>query len=138
MAQAAREGRFPFINNLVDINNYVSLKYGLPISLLDQAPFGDAVILRIGTPGEKYVFNSAGQEIELDGLVCACNRDGRPLGNAVKDSMEGKIKDSTAAVVGVIYAPAAFDRQKLEEACREFQEMLRLYGGAGQSEYEIL
>src|SRR3954469_9999250 len=30
LAQAAREGRFPRINNLVDINNLLSLESGLP------------------------------------------------------------------------------------------------------------
>ena len=41
LAQAAREGRFPRINNLVDVINLLSLESGLPISLLDLAAIGD-------------------------------------------------------------------------------------------------
>lgn len=106
LAQAAREGRFPLINNLVDINNYVSLNSGLPISLLDAAAVGDTLKLRYGRAGERYVFNASGQEIELAGLICACAGDSdTPLGNAVKDSIAGKIKETTTNVVGIIYAP---------------------------------
>lgn len=106
LAQAAREGRFPFINNLVDVNNFVSLQSGLPISLLDLDAVGLKLSMRFGKQGERYVFNSAGHEIDLQGLICACNGENdTPLGNPVKDSLDGKIKDSTKSVVGIIYSP---------------------------------
>jgi len=75
LAQAAREGRFPRINNLVDVNNLISLESGLPISLLDLAAVGERAEIRYGAPGEKYVFNSGGQEIELAGLICVLLND---------------------------------------------------------------
>ena len=106
LAQAAREGRFPSINNLVDVNNLISLSSGLPISLLDGDAVGTSLMLRYGREGERYVFNSSGQDIDLTGLICACcGESDTPLGNPVKDSMTGKIKDSTNAVIGIIYAP---------------------------------
>src|SRR5687767_83201 len=110
LAQAAREGRFSCINNLVDVNNLVSLEHGLPISLLDLDALGEEVELRYGREGEKYVFNNAGHEMDLAGLVCACKVEGAtstPLGNPVKDSMAGKIKDGTSGVVGVVYGTTA-------------------------------
>lgn len=127
LAQAAREGRFPIINNLVDINNFVSLKSGLPISLLDADEFGGSLRLRFGKEGERYVFNNAGQEIDLQGLICACSGDtDMPLGNAVKDSMTGKIKDKTTNVAAVIYAPSSEEYSKLARThVLLFAELLR-------------
>ncbi|MDZ4836468.1 MAG: phenylalanine--tRNA ligase beta subunit-related protein [Candidatus Melainabacteria bacterium] len=132
LAQAAREGRFPFINNLVDINNFLSLGSGLPISLLDADQFGSSVLLRFGNEGERYVFNSAGQEIDLNGLICACCGDtDKPLGNAVKDSMDGKIKEMTKSVVAIIYAPATGDLSQVAKTqIEEFAELLRSEGHA--------
>jgi len=107
LAQAAREGRYPAINNLVDVNNLLSLETGLPISLLDLRAFEGRAVLRYGAAGEKYVFNPAGQEIGLEGLICVCGGTaaaGVPLGNPVKDSMSGKLKADTEAVIGVVYA----------------------------------
>ena len=141
LAQAAREGRFPLINNLVDINNYLSLLSGLPISLLDMSAVGDSMSLRHGRVGERYVFNEGGQEIDLNGLICACReQDGesRPLGNPVKDSMEGKIKAGTQGVIGVIYAPSGFiSRDEMEKHLGLFCSMLQKYGAAKDVERRI-
>ncbi|MBI5239755.1 MAG: hypothetical protein HY926_04725 [Elusimicrobia bacterium] len=141
LAQAAREGRFPRINNIVDVNNLLSLETGLPISLLDRRAFAGEVWLRRGRPGERYVFNAAGQEIDLEGLACVCGGagpDGTPLGNPVKDSMSGKVRDDTGAVVGVIYADASCGPgRRLAEHGGRFAELLRRFGGAASAEVQI-
>lgn len=142
LAQAAREGRFPRINNLVDINNLLSLESGLPISLLDLDAVGANPELRYGAEGERYVFNPAGQEIELKGLVCLCRAEGGtsvPLGNAIKDSMAGKLKDSTRDVIGVVYATReAASVEQVEALVREFGELLTRYGGAAAVETRVV
>jgi DNA/RNA-binding domain of Phe-tRNA-synthetase-like protein len=142
LAQAAREGRFPRINNLVDINNLLSLESGLPISLLDLEAVGEQVVLRYGAEGEKYVFNSAGQEIDLKGLICICRAAGGesvPLGNAIKDSMAGKLKETTRDVIGVVYATReAASADAVGDLVREFGELLTRFGGAGAVETRIV
>ena len=142
LAQAAREGRFPRINNLVDINNLLSLETGLPISLLDRRAFAGEVWLRRGRPGERYVFNNAGQEIDLEGLVCVCGgaeAQGAPLGNPVKDSMAGKLKDDTGAALGVIYADAGCaPGRDLAAHAQRFAALLREFGGAGAVSVQVL
>lgn len=140
LAQAAREGRFPFINNLVDINNLISLETGLPISLLDASAIGSTLKIRYGRAGERYVFNASGQDIDLAGLICACSGEkDQPLGNPVKDSMEGKIKDKTSSVVGIIYSPAhSHWREITERAVAQFAHWLKLEGGADRVESFIV
>ena len=142
LAQAAREGRFPRINNIVDVNNLLSLETGLPISLLDRRAFPGDLWLRRGRAGEAYVFNAAGQEIDLEGLVCVCGGagpDGAPLGNPVKDSMAGKVKDDTAGVVGVIYAAAdCAPGRDLPAHAERFAELLRRFGGAAAAEVRLV
>lgn len=105
LAQAAREGRFPAINGPVDCNNLLSLETGLPISLLDADELAGGARIRVCGEGESYVFNASGQEMDLAGLLCACAPSGEPLGNPVKDSMRGKLKDGTRRLAGFIYAP---------------------------------
>jgi DNA/RNA-binding domain of Phe-tRNA-synthetase-like protein len=142
LAQAAREGRFPRINNLVDVNNLLSLQSGLPMSLLDATAVGDRIEMRYGSEGEKYVFNPAGQEIDLKGLICVCRKDDSgsvPLGNAIKDSMTGKLKDSTRDVMGIVYATrGAIDPSGLDELVGEFGELLTRFGGAESIEQSVL
>lgn len=137
LAQAAREGRFPSINNLVDVNNLISLSSGLPISLLDLDAIGAKLILRFGRENERYVFNSAGQDIDLQGLICACaGATDTPMGNPVKDSVAGKIKDSTHSVIGIIYSPLRTENQEsfLEEYVSDFAQWLTREGAAEDTE----
>jgi DNA/RNA-binding domain of Phe-tRNA-synthetase-like protein len=143
LAQAAREGRFPRIDNLVDVNNLVSLESGLPISLLDLDAVGPRAEIRYGREGEKYVFNAAGQEIDLGGLMCLCRVDesgaSTPLGNPIKDSMAGKLTPRTRNVVGVIYASTrAIDTPSLQRIAAEFATLLQQFGGAADAQNAVL
>ncbi len=147
LAQAAREGRFPVINSAVDCNNFLSLETGFPISLLDASVFasaanllpGDAAAcdgnprLRIAGPGERYIFNASGHEMDLEGLVCVCSPEGQPLGNPVKDSMAGKLKDSSSDFAGFIFAPASLvSPAQLRTTGERFASLLRDYCGASE------
>ncbi len=109
LANAAARGEFPRINNVVDACNVVSLDTGLPISLLDldlAMEGAPGLVIRLGRDGESYVFNSAGHEIDVEGLLCVA-RDGGPcLGNAVKDGMASKIRPETRNVLAVVWSSA--------------------------------
>lgn len=128
LAQAARDGRFPSINGPVDCNNYLSLDTGLPISMLDADELGSEVLVRVAGAGESYVFNGSGQEMDLSGLFCVCRADGTPLGNPVKDSMAGKIKDGSRRLAGYIYGtPALYTPTSLFAVGERFAALLRDY-----------
>ncbi|GAB1433049.1 hypothetical protein MASR2M29_16740 [Spirochaetota bacterium] len=139
LAQAAREGRFPLINGPVDCNNLLSLESGLPISLLDSSGLHAGVVLRICTEGESYVFNQSGQEMDLNGLLCICNAEGRPLGNPVKDSMAAKLTESSKEAAGFIFAPRAIhNADSLRLLGERFAMLLESYCGARNSRVEAV
>ncbi|MCA1802177.1 MAG: hypothetical protein LC662_06935, partial [Rhodothermaceae bacterium] len=112
LLRAAQDGTFPRKNTAVDINNYISLNYMVPISLWDIDKAGARPLtIDLGQPGEKYVFNEAGQEIDLKDLVCGILTDadaGRtPVINPVKDSMLTKTDPASVNIGYVVYYPAA-------------------------------
>jgi DNA/RNA-binding domain of Phe-tRNA-synthetase-like protein len=129
---AAREGRFPRINDLVDALNLVSLVHLLPISLIDLGRANTAEFaVRRGREGESYVFNVGGQVIELcDLLLVSALPEDRPLANPVKDSMAGKLGDSAEAVLGVVYAPPALAEEAGRCAADLAQALERAGAGA--------
>jgi DNA/RNA-binding domain of Phe-tRNA-synthetase-like protein len=102
LVRAASEGALGSINPAVDACNAVSLASGIPISVVD----GDLVQppLRIGVadPGAAYVFNAAGQMIDLEGLICLFDLGG-PCANAVKDSQRTKTNDRTTRTLSVLW-----------------------------------
>lgn len=117
---ARREGQIPRVNAIVDVANSISLEYVVPISVWDADRVNAAeYVFRTGTDDESYVFNTAGQLIELAGLVCGCAVEypggpGRPCVTPVKDSMTTKTSDASKYIGFVIYAPGqVFSRERL-------------------------
>jgi DNA/RNA-binding domain of Phe-tRNA-synthetase-like protein len=135
---AARHTGFPRISHVVDALNLVSLDSGLPISLLDTdlATAGtDGLVLRLGHPGEKYVFNAAGQEIDVAGLLCVARAGGPPIGNPVKDSMATKTTPATRNVLAVIWASRrVVDAAALTSVCDRLARLL----GAAETSVRVL
>ncbi len=126
---AAREGSFPRVNAPVDVNNLISLKYLLPISLWDAELCSSSEFeFRLGRPEESYVFNPSGQELDLEDLVCGCELAGgasRPVVTPIKDGMRTKIRPATVTVISAVYYPAELmSGTEIEAVNSEFLEKL--------------
>ena len=107
LARCLEEGKFPRINPAVDCLNALSVRVGIPISMLDRDAFSQRLVIRLGNPSESYVFNASGQSLELEHLVVVCGGENgeKPLGSPVKDSMAGKIHETVSRIVCILYAP---------------------------------
>jgi DNA/RNA-binding domain of Phe-tRNA-synthetase-like protein len=128
LVRAAGEGALGTINAAVDACNVVSLHSGFPISVVDLGRAREPLHIAVAQAGEKYVFNSAGQEIDLAGLVCLYDADG-PCGNAVKDSQRTKTDGGTKSTVSVIWGCQGY-----EDRLREVEAWYRsLLGKVGAS-----
>ena len=133
LLRTAQDGAFPRINAVVDASNLVCLASMLPISVFDlDLAATDRLMLRYGHAGETYVFNSAGQEIDLEDLVVgAAAHDGAALAesialvNPVKDALAAKTVAGSRRVCALVYAPAAEADGALEAAVRELETWLR-------------
>jgi DNA/RNA-binding domain of Phe-tRNA-synthetase-like protein len=128
LIRAATDGTLRPINTAVDACNVASLHSGFPISVVDldraRPPFRIAVAGR----GDRYVFNAAGQEIDLDGLVSLFDADG-PCANAVKDAQRTKTGDATTRTLSVVWGAAAHE-QRLGQVTRWYRDLLERAGAA--------
>jgi DNA/RNA-binding domain of Phe-tRNA-synthetase-like protein len=126
LVRAAGEGQLSSINVAVDACNAVSLHSSLPISVVDldraQAPLRIAV----APAGARYVFNAAGQEIDLEGLVCLCDALG-PCGNAVKDAQRTKTTAETRRTLSVVWGSSGHEA-RLARAAEWYRELLARAG----------
>ena len=133
---AVQDKSLPNINAPVDILNTVSLACGLPISLLSIRKSSSKLHVRRGQSGEAYIFNAAGQELDVEDLIVVCDQNqnpGRPIGSPIKDSMAGKIEKSDDHQIAIIYGPlTASDR--ISRAKEMLIDRFSLYQvGQGQS-----
>ncbi|MGZ6141250.1 MAG: phenylalanine--tRNA ligase beta subunit-related protein [Myxococcaceae bacterium] len=126
LVRAAAEGKLGPINAAVDVGNAVSLHSGLPISVVDVDRLRAPVRVDIAPPGARYVFNAAGQEIDLQGLLCLFDAEG-PCANAVKDSERTKTSDATTTTLTLIWGAAA-TANRVDEAVGWAWELLGRVG----------
>lgn len=110
--ESAKEGKFPFINNFVDTLNLVSLKSGLPISLIDTEKAGtENFRIRRGRKGESYVFNQSGQVLHLEDLLLTATLEkDEAVATPVKDAQKTKIDEKSLNFVAVIYSPQSVEK----------------------------
>jgi DNA/RNA-binding domain of Phe-tRNA-synthetase-like protein len=129
LAQSAGRGEFPRISHIVDALNLVSLESRLPISLLDADRVmdgTDALVVRFGFAGESYVFNSAGHEINIEGLVSVARQNGPAVGNPVKDSMVAKTTDATTHTIAFIWGSRRIlDPGAMQQTCQRLGDLIR-------------
>jgi len=144
LLRAASEGKFPRINALVDVCNFISLSSLLPVSIWDVERAGAYHFeVRLGREGESYVFNEAGQTIDLQDLVVGCSvheagGDSRPIVNPVKDSMETKTNDASVRIAAIVYGRADDGPAgSLEDTCRQFKDLLSGCGDAAAASWAI-
>lgn len=131
LLRAATDGAFPRVNAVVDVANAASLGAMVPLSLWDLDLAGDdGLVVRRGREGEAYVFNGAGQEIDLADLALgAVAATDRACVTPVKDSLATKTTPATRRVGAVWYAPAAaMSEVELAEAASELAAWLRRCG----------
>jgi DNA/RNA-binding domain of Phe-tRNA-synthetase-like protein len=121
---------FPFINNIVDINNYISFSTQLPISTFDSDKCDNQITIRHGVSGEKYIFNNSGQEIDLEDLLLVSDSN-KALGNPVKDSMKTKISNTTKNIFATIYSTNDISSEEdMQKHLETFQNLLEEYANA--------
>jgi DNA/RNA-binding domain of Phe-tRNA-synthetase-like protein len=139
LAKAAIES-FPRISNLVDINNLVSLQTGWPCSILDLGLVGaDEIEVRFGRKDETYVFNSAGQSIDVAGLICLARVNGEPIANPVKDSMATKVREGTTrALLATYTSRRVTGESEVRTILERVAGLLRQHAGATSTDARCL
>lgn len=116
-------GEFHHINNAVDVNNLLSLEAALPISIFDASKLAGAIEVRVGEPGEGYVFNASGQYLDVKRCIVCC-AGGQPVGSPVKDSLATKVFDSASHFAAVLYAPAQMGHAALAAHVQAYAQLL--------------
>jgi DNA/RNA-binding domain of Phe-tRNA-synthetase-like protein len=126
LLRAARDGLLGSINVPVDACNAVSMHSGFPISVVDLDRAREPFRVGVAEAGQSYVFNRAGHEIDLAGLLCLFDAEG-PCANAVKDAQRTKTSDETTRTFSILWGCVGHE-PRLAEASRVYQDILSRAG----------
>lgn len=126
LVKASAEGPLRSINALVDACNAVSLHSGLPISVVDLDLTRPPLRVGLAAPDASYVFNPAGQEIKLGGLLCLQDADG-PCANGVKDAQRTKTHAGTRRTLSLVWGSRSLG-ERTARAVAWYRELLEGLG----------
>jgi DNA/RNA-binding domain of Phe-tRNA-synthetase-like protein len=123
---AVPEGKLPAINAAVDACNAVSYHSGLPISVVDLGRALPPYSIGTAEAGASYVFNTAGQSIDLGGLLCLFDVAGA-CANAVKDAHRTKTAPETLRTLSVVWGTRTLP-ERTGQVVRWYRELLKSTG----------
>ena len=90
-----------FINSVVDVVNYFSLKTLLPMGVFDADCLKPPLEFRAGRDGETY--QGVGRDVlNLSGFPLLADSEG-PFGSAVSDSIRTRVTDATTRLLWVTF-----------------------------------
>ncbi len=118
------------VNSIVDTANYCSLAFLLPIGLYDVDKLQGDIEARIGKEGEQYD-GIRKDVIHVSGKLILADRQGA-FGNPTSDSLRTCIELTTRRVLMVLFAPAGYQREKMQERLDFAAEKMLRFHPTGQ------
>jgi DNA/RNA-binding domain of Phe-tRNA-synthetase-like protein len=120
-----------FINSVVDLVNYFSLKSLWPMGLYDAEKLRPPIACRVGQPGETY--EGIGRDrLNLEHFPLLVDEEG-PFGSPISDSMRTRVTETCTRILWITFAPPSSAIPNEEFADR----MMRLNGGVVKVSTEL-
>ena len=120
-----------FINSVVDLVNYFSLKTLWPMGLYDADKLKPPIVWRVGKEGESY--EGIGRDkLNLAHFPLLVDQDG-PFGSPISDSMRTRVTAASTRILWITFAPSGAAIPNNEFA----EEMTRFNGGVVRISKEL-
>lgn len=121
------------VNSAIDLNNFFSLQYKMPLGIYDLKSVNDKVTIRIGEDGEEYE-GLNGRLNHLRDIIVTADKNG-PFGSPYIDSKRTSVSDKTKEALQIIYLCPSMQVNDAKELAKSLQKMfLQIHGGTGSLE----
>lgn len=123
------------INSSIDLNNFFSLQYGVPIGIYDLSKLSGDITFRIGKESEQYT-GLNGRANSLDNLIISAD-DAGPFGSPFVDSNRAPVTFDTKDAVQFVYLQASTPKETAERMVASLMDMfVQVHGG--QAKFKIV
>jgi DNA/RNA-binding domain of Phe-tRNA-synthetase-like protein len=127
-----KKGQFlePF-NSAIDLNNFFSLKYEIPLGIYDSTKINGDISITIGEEESTYE-GLNGREISLKNMVHTKDATSS-FGSPFVDSKRTAITEATTSAVQIIYHKPSMDKAECKEMLDAILKMFtQVHGGTGR------
>jgi len=123
------------VHSAIDLNNFFSLQYEVPIGIYDLAELKTGITIRIGYPNEEYT-GLNGCNNSIHNMITSADDIG-PFGSPYVDSSRTKVTEETTEALQIIYLKSSISIEEGDQLTKSLMNMfLQVHGGEGS--YEIL
>ncbi|MBN8198891.1 MULTISPECIES: B3/B4 domain-containing protein [Bacillaceae] len=120
------------VNSSIDINNFFSLEYQIPIGVYDADKLSGNLTIRLGKEGEEYN-GLNGRPNSLANLIISEDAAG-PFGSPFVDSERSAVTEQTNNAVQIVYLRPSLEMEKAEKMVDSLMNMYtQVHGGEGAS-----
>ena len=123
------------IQSAIDINNFFSLQYQVPIGIYDLDNLNGSIGIRLGTEGEEYT-GLNGRINSLNRLIVSSDNLG-PFGSPFVDSERAPVTFATKNAVQVIYLRPSTNVEKSMRLTESLMNMFTQIHG-GEASFQII
>jgi DNA/RNA-binding domain of Phe-tRNA-synthetase-like protein len=122
------------IQSAIDVNNFFSLQYQVPIGIYDTEKLQGTVTIRIGEENEEYL-GLNGRMNSLNHLIVSSDELG-PFGSPYVDSERSPVTESTKNALQLIYLQPSTELENANRLTESLMKMfLQIHGG--DASYQI-
>lgn len=130
-----KQNYLPSVHSAIDLNNFFSLRFEVPIGIYDSKNLAGDVTITIGETGDEYIglndrINS------MTNMITSVDQTG-PFGSPFVDSERTKVTEDTKQALQIIYFGPSITAENANKQTKALMDMfLQIHGGEGH--YSIL
>jgi DNA/RNA-binding domain of Phe-tRNA-synthetase-like protein len=118
------------VQSAIDVNNFFSLQYQVPIGIYDMKQMDGNVLMKIGDPNEEYM-GLNGRANSVENLIVSTDHLG-PFGSPFVDSARTPVTFETNTALQIIYLRPSMNVVEAEKLTESLMNMfIQIHGGEG-------
>jgi DNA/RNA-binding domain of Phe-tRNA-synthetase-like protein len=122
------------VNSAIDLNNFFSLQYQVPIGVYDANKLNGDVVIRMGSENESYL-GLNGRDNSVQSLILTADDLG-PFGSPFVDSVRTAVSTETTQALQIVYLGQSIGTSKANQLVQSLMNMfIQIHGG--EATYEI-
>ncbi|MGV2942469.1 B3/4 domain-containing protein [Mesobacillus sp. LC4] len=131
----AKQNYLQSIHSAIDLNNFFSLEYQIPIGVYDSDKLVGDVTIKIGEESEEYT-GLNGRTNNLANLLISADEKG-PFGSPFVDSERTAVTGNTTNALQIVYLKPSSSPESMQKMTESLMNMfIQIHGGSGT--YKIL
>jgi len=122
------------VNSAVDLNNFLSLQYRIPLGIYDLDKLSGHVTIRIGSDEDSYLAINE-REVHLSKKLLSSDNEGA-FGSPYVDSKRSAVTPTATQALHIIYLQPSMDHEESDQLLQALSTMFTQIHG-GTASYQI-